>query len=157
MITVSFEGKRIGLMKEDLTLRELEMVFPLDPPGAHLKVKTSAGYQNIWLDSSGKFNVPPDCGSAILVAMHREDEQERNFMPSSDGLPVGIRGASAVLPRSFHLHASMNIQVPCQVFKSCPGAAANPFLVRALDRDPLLHYGVEKAKSVKLWTRNLSG
>ena len=93
MITVSFEGKRTGLMKEDLTLRELEMVFPLDPPGAHLKVKTSAGYQNIWPDSSGKFNVPLDCGSAILVAMHREDEQERNFMPSSDGLPVGIRGA----------------------------------------------------------------
>ena len=48
LITVSFEGKRIGLVKEDLTLRELEMVFPLDPPGAHLKVKTSAGYQNIW-------------------------------------------------------------------------------------------------------------
>ena len=86
MITVSFEGKRIGLMKEDLTLRELEMIFPLDPPGTQLKVKTSAGYENIWPDSSGKFNVPPDCGSTILVAMHREDEQERNFMPSSENL-----------------------------------------------------------------------
>ena len=96
MITVSFEGKRISLMKEDLTLRELEMIFPLDPPGAHLKVKISVGYQNIWPDSSGKFNVPLDCGSAILVAMHREDEQDRNFMPSSEilgGLPVGIQGA----------------------------------------------------------------
>ena len=96
LITVSFEGKRIGLMKEDLTLTELEMIFPVDPPGAHLKVKTSAGHQNIWPDRSGKFNVPPGCGSAILVAMHRQDEQESTFMPSSEnpgGLSVGIRGA----------------------------------------------------------------
>ena len=96
MITVSFEGKRVGLFREDVTVMELERIFPADPSGAHLKVKSGAGYQNIWPDSLGKFNIPSDCMSAILVAMHRQEEQESTFVPSSNnpgGFSAGIRGA----------------------------------------------------------------
>lgn len=67
---VSFEGKCICFMKEDLIFRELEMIFLLDLFGIYLKVKISVGYENIWLDSFGKFNVFLDCGSVILVVMY---------------------------------------------------------------------------------------
>ena len=46
MITVSFEGKQVGLSKEDLNTSELERIYQLDSPGAHLK--SGAGFQNIW-------------------------------------------------------------------------------------------------------------
>ena len=48
MITVSFEGKQVGLSKEDLNISELERIYQLDSPGAHLKIKSGAGFQNIW-------------------------------------------------------------------------------------------------------------
>lgn len=35
MITVSFEGKRVGLSREDLNISELERIYQLDSPGAH--------------------------------------------------------------------------------------------------------------------------
>ena len=48
MITVSFEGKRVGLSRKDLNISELERIYQLDSPDAHLKVKSGAGFQNIW-------------------------------------------------------------------------------------------------------------
>ena len=57
MITVSFEGKREGLSREDLNISELERIYQLDSPGAHLKIKSGAGFQNIWPDRAGKFVV----------------------------------------------------------------------------------------------------
>ena len=86
MITVSFEGKRVGLSREDLTISEIERIYQIDSPGAHLKVKSGAGFENIWPDRAGKFTVPPNCFSAIVVAMHRqENEQENTCMPNYSG------------------------------------------------------------------------
>ena len=86
MITVSFEGKRVGLSREDLTISEIERIYQIDSPGAHLKVKSGAGFENIWPDRVGKFTVPPICSSAIVVAMHRqENEQENTCMPNYSG------------------------------------------------------------------------
>ena len=87
MITVSFEGKRVGLSREDLNISELERIYQLDSPGAHLKIKSGAGFQNIWPDRAGKFVVPPNCFSAIVVAMpqRQENEQENACIPDYTG------------------------------------------------------------------------
>ena len=87
MITVSFEGKRVGLSREDLNISELERIYQLDSPGAHLKIKSGAGFQNIWPDRAGKFVVPPNCFSAIIVAMpqRQENEQENACIPDYTG------------------------------------------------------------------------
>lgn len=93
MITVSFEGKRVGLAKEDITLSELQRIYEIDASGAHLKVKSGAGFQNIWPGPTGKFTLPPNCCTAIVVAMHI-NEQEDISIPTSDySGTVGSRGA----------------------------------------------------------------
>ena len=55
MITVSFEGKQVGLSREDLNISELKRIYQLDSPVAHLKIKSGAGFQNIWPDRAGEF------------------------------------------------------------------------------------------------------
>ena len=79
MLTVCFEGKRVGLSTDGLNLSELERIYQLaiDSPGVHLKIKSGAGFQNIWPDRAGKFDVPPNCFSAIAVAMPQPQENEQ--------------------------------------------------------------------------------
>lgn len=107
MITVSFEGKRVGLGKEDLTLSELQRIYQFDAPGAHLKVKSEAGFQNIWPGPNGKFSLPPNCFSAIVVAMHAHNEQENASMDysgaaSSLGARRGNSAAAMFSPAQFN-------------------------------------------------------
>ena len=42
-----------------------------------MKIKSSAGFQNIWPDRAGKVDVPPNCLSAIVVAMPQPQENEQ--------------------------------------------------------------------------------
>ena len=79
MLTVCFEGKRVGLTTDGLNLSELERIYQLaiDSPGVHLKIKSGAGFQNIWPDRAGKFDVPPNCFSAIAVTMPQPQENEQ--------------------------------------------------------------------------------
>ena len=79
MLTVCFEGKRVGLSTDGLNLSELERIYQLaiDSRGVHLKIKSGAGFQNIWPDRAGKFDAPPNCFSAIAVAMPQPQENEQ--------------------------------------------------------------------------------
>ena len=69
-----------------LTISELERIYQIDSPGAHPEVKSGAGFENIWPDRGGKFTVPPNCFSTIVMAMHRqENQQENTCMPDYSG------------------------------------------------------------------------
>ena len=50
-IAVSFEGKRVGLLREYFTITELDRFFPADPSGA--RENGCVVYGNIWPDSLG--------------------------------------------------------------------------------------------------------
>ena len=96
-VTVHFNGRKVGLVREDINVSELASMFCVKPAGAHLKVRN----ENYWPDFDGQFSLPYDCVSAVLVAMAREDHQEEHSVGTSrpsttPNVHFGRRGNSAV-------------------------------------------------------------
>lgn len=106
MVNVSFEGRRVSLLKYDVTIFALEKFFGIEKAGAHLKAKkegsSSCPYENIYPRSNGSFCIPNGCCSLILVAMKNEDAEgfsssvHTNRTLASELLCFGRRGNSAI-------------------------------------------------------------
>ena len=78
-VTVHFNRRKVGLVREDINVSELASIVCVTPAGAHLKVRN----KNYWPDFDGQFSLPYDCVSAVLVAMAREDHQEEHSVGTS--------------------------------------------------------------------------
>lgn len=140
-LTISFEGRRVGLVKEDLSLTELRNFFDIDEAGAHLKVKMGSCFQNVWPDIDGRFSLPADCLSAILVAMRREEVSTAPTFGTRDSgsstasastqlrLPFARRGNSAAMSALFTgggANNSSSFQVMARGRSKLPGLGSRP-------------------------------
>ncbi|KXJ14534.1 hypothetical protein AC249_AIPGENE26764 [Exaiptasia diaphana] len=111
-VFVSFEGRKVSFIREDISLYDLENIFLIERSGAHLKMRREDGnsFENLYPNCDGNFQIPHNCaakGDILLVAMKKDSasptpapttSQPTNFnKPSIFNQFFGRRGNSSAV------------------------------------------------------------